>query len=387
MRRTPTAAEDLPESTQESTTALIARLSAEHGLSSAESGGRRRHSARPVAAGAVVSRHSAPRRRPTVRRIAPLAVGAAVVLVATIVLTTVRSSPEPTTLADRSDVASSSTTSEPQPTTEATAEPTLALIAPSATAAAAPSGTRPARSAAPQAAPTTRTSRTAPPQAQPAASRPVVPPAGDGAQAATAHGWTLATADEFTGNALSSHWGPYDGAGNDGDGRRTPDAITVQNGILTIRGDAHGTSGGMAWSADQRFGKWEVRARFPKGDRQYHPVLLLWPQGEWPRGGEVDFAETTSASSDVEFFLHYSSSNKQKDAQESLDLTQWHNYAVEWVDGRITGYVDGQQWFESTDSATLPPGQMHLAIQLDYFPGDGSPKPTEMDVDYVRIYR
>ncbi len=146
---------------------------------------------------------------------------------------------------------------------------------------------------------------------------------------------------------------------------------------MTIRGDSKGTTGGMGWSTDQRFGKWEVRARFPKGDDQYHPVLLLWPQGKWPQGGEVDFAETTSASSGVSFFLHYSSSNKQKSADKPLDLTQWHNYAVEWVDGRITGFIDGQQWFQSTDRSTLPPGQMHVAIQLDYFPDGGSPKPTQ----------
>ena len=186
---------------------------------------------------------------------------------------------------------------------------------------------------------------------------------------------------------LGGQWGPYDGPGNGGKGRRSPAAITVQNGIMTIRGDSKGTAGGMAWSTDQRFGKWEVRARFPKGDDQYHPVLLLWPQGKWPQGGEVDFAETTSASSDVSFFLHYSSSNKQKSADKPLDLTQWHNYAVEWVDGRITGFIDGQQWFQSTDRSTLPPGQMHVAIQLDYFPDGGSPKPTQLDVDYVRMYR
>ena len=182
-------------------------------------------------------------------------------------------------------------------------------------------------------------------------------PAGAGTQAATARGWVLATADEFNGTALGGQWGPYDGEGNGGEGRRDPDAITVQNGIMTIRGDSKGTTGGMAWSGDQRFGKWEVRARFPKGDKQYHPVLLLWPEGKWPDGGEVDFAETTSASSDVSFFLHYSSSNKQKSAEKPLDLTQWHNYAVEWVNGRITGYIDGQQWFQSTESARSRPAR------------------------------
>ena len=362
MRRTYTAADDLPESTTE----LIARLSAEHDVLPGDTTGRHRHT------DAVVTRDPAKSRRAGIRRLAPVAVGAIVMLVATLVLTTVRAPQStPTTLTEQSAAVENAAT-DPSP-----AEPA------GTTAAAAPT---PLPSTSPAAA---KLKPVVPQAVKPrtTVSRAPVAAASDGTQAATARGWTLATSDEFTGTALSSHWSPYDGPGNDGDGVRSPAAITVQNGIMTIRGDSKGTTGGMAWTGDQRFGKWEVRARFPKGDSQYHPVLLLWPQGEWPQGGEVDFAETTSAASNVEFFLHYSSSNKQKDAQKALDLTQWHNYAVEWVDGRITGYIDGQQWFQSTDRSTLPPGQMHLAVQLDYFPNGGSPKPSEMDVDYVRIYK
>jgi len=362
MRRTHAAAEDLRESPSETTVALIARLSAEHDVPPVGTLGQRRHSRGSTA---VVSRYAGTGRGTGIRRLAPVAVGAVVMLVATLVLTTVRSP----VLADQSAP--------------------VATLAPAAPSAAPTQAPLPSTSQAVAATP-------APPaQAKPAAPRPPAPGsaarpaprAGDGTQAATARGWVLATADEFNGTALSSRWGPYDGEGNGGEGRRDPAAISVQNGIMTIRGDSKGTTGGMAWSGDQRFGEWEVRARFPKGDKQYHPVLLLWPEGKWPDGGEADFAETTSASSDVSFFLHYSSSNKQKSAEKPLDLTQWHNYAVEWVSGRITGYIDGQQWFQSTDSGTLPPGQMHLAIQLDYFPDGGSPKPTQMDVDYVRIYK
>ena len=354
MRRTHAAAEDLPESTSESTVALIARLSAEHDVPPVGVLGQRRHSADAVVTQAATGRNGG------IRRLAPFAVGAVVMLVATLVLTTVRS-PQPPALADQS---------APVAPAAPTAAPTQAPLPSTSPAVAAT--TAPPKTVAPR------------PPAPGSAARQA---AGSGTQAAVVHGWTLATADEFNGTALGPNWDPYDGPGNGGKGRRSPDAITVQNGIMTIRGDSKGTTGGMAWSDDQRFGRWEVRARFPKGDDQYHPVLLLWPQGKWPQGGEVDFAETTSASSTVDFFLHYSSSNKQKSAQKPLDLTQWHNYAVEWVNGRITGYIDGQQWFQSTDSNTLPPGQMHLAIQLDYFPDGGSPKPTEMDVDYVRIYK
>jgi len=208
--------------------------------------------------------------------------------------------------------------------------------------------------------------------------------AGEGKSAAAAQGWTRVGGDEFDGG-MSPLWSPYDGEGHAGNGRRTPDAISVENGSLVIRGDSEGNTGGMSWKEDQRFGRWEMRARFPKGDDQYHPVLILWRESGGKENGEVDFAETTSASNDVSFFLHYGSD--QEYAKKAIDITQWHNYAVEWVDGRITGYIDGAKWFESTAEETLPPGKMHPTIQLDYFPEGGSPKPTEMHVDYMRVYR
>ena len=144
----------------------------------------------------------------------------------------------------------------------------------------------------------------------------------------------------------------------------------------------------MAWGTSQKYGKWEMRAQFPKGDKQYHPVLLLWPsEVSWPEGGEIDFAETTSASDDVSFFLHYGASNSQKTAKKALDITQWHNYAVEWTPDAIVGYVDGVEWFRSEDPNTFPPGPMHATIQLDYFPDGGSPEPSEMRVAWMRQYK
>lgn len=230
---------------------------------------------------------------------------------------------------------------------------------------------------------------TEPPKPPPAPEPPPAPKApvkDEGTQAAVLNGWKLVGGDEFN-DGLSPMWGKYDGAGHSGNGRRTPDAVTVENGNLVIRGDSNGNTGGVAWKEGQRFGRWEMRAKFPKGDVQYHPVLILWPTAEnWPVGGEIDFAETTSAAPDVNFFLHYGAANNQVDARRTIDITQWHNYAVEWVDNRITGFIDGQKWFESTDPNTMPPGLMHPTIQLDWFPEGGAPQPTEMMVDYMRVY-
>lgn len=211
--------------------------------------------------------------------------------------------------------------------------------------------------------------------------------AGEGIQAALAKGWQAIGGDEFTGSSLGENWTAYDGPGHDGNGRRTPDAVSVENDNLVIRGDSEGNTGGIAWGEPAKYGKWEMRAKFPAGDKQYHPVLLLWPsEVSWPEGGEIDFAETTSASDDVSFFLHYGSDNSQKDAKKQIDITQWNNYAVEWTPDAVVGYVNGEEWFRSDDPDTLPPGPMHATIQLDYFPEGGSPEPSEMHVAWMRQY-
>jgi hypothetical protein len=349
-------------------TEQIERISAEGGSRTATIG---RHRMPSAGADAVVTTDPLSGRTPT-RKLAPLAVGASVALVATMVAAVLQQPAEEASLAEPELSAivqgAPTTTSVPAPTPSAIPAP------PPATAPPPPAAERPAA--------------TAEPKAEEGEEGPAAPASsGDGTQAAAIHGWTLAGGDEFNGGR-SSTWGDYNGPGHAGNGRRTSDAISVENGMLVIRGDSKGTTGGTAWKQAQRFGRWEMRAKFPSGDPQYHPVLILWPTDvPWPKGGEVDFAETTSASDGVSFFLHYGSSNSQKSAKKTIDITQWHNYAVEWVNGRVTGYLDGEKWFESTDAGTIPPGKMQATIQLDYFPKGGSPKPTEMYVDFMRMYR
>ncbi|MDT7613928.1 MAG: hypothetical protein QOF00_1375 [Pseudonocardiales bacterium] len=364
MRRKRSAADDRSESPTE----LIARISAEHGSPTEETGRHRRAAVVTTAAPESGSGSGSGSNRTLARRLAPLAAGAVVMLVAATIAAIV-SPPTEQTVAGP-ELSSALVANDPAPLE----------IAPAAPSAGNTPTTTPA-------APTI----TPKPEPKPKVRKPVPAPvkkavaaATGGVQAAAAFGWSKIAGDEFGGSSLGSSWGAYDGAGNGGNGRRTPDAISVGNGMLTINGDSGGNSGGMAWNDNQTYGKWEVRARFPSGGGLYHPVLLLWPENGWPP--EIDFAETTSDSNDVSFNLHFSSSNQQVSAQQNLDITQWHNYAVDWEPGSVTGYIDGKQWFQSTRSETIPDVPMHLAIQLDNF-GGTSMQPAEMQVDYVRIYK
>ncbi len=205
--------------------------------------------------------------------------------------------------------------------------------------------------------------------------------------AATKHNWGTPTRTEDFTNGTGG-WSLYDGAGHGGKGRRSPAAATTANGVLTITGSPDGTTEGMAWNPGQRYGRWEARVKSPAGDGDYHPVLLLWPDAEnWPTGGEVDFMEISDAArQNTDFFLHYSADNQQKHGNVKIDATQWHDWAVEWTPQGITGYVDGNEWFKTTDTSILPPGPMHMTIQLDWFPGGGTSKESSMQVDWVRQY-
>ncbi len=220
---------------------------------------------------------------------------------------------------------------------------------------------------------------------------PGVTVAGDGVQtAAEAHGWGQATkVEDFSGD-LSS-WTLYDGEGHDGNGRRTPEAASVSDGVLTIKGDARGDAEGMEWNPGVTYGRWEARVRSSVADKDYHAVLLLWPDSEkWPDDGEVDFMEISDpARQHTDFFLHFgngTSDGAQLHGAVTADATQWHNWAVEWAPDHITAYLDGQQWWTTTEKKALPPGPMHMTIQLDNFRSHGRLKPSSMQVDWVRYY-
>lgn len=194
--------------------------------------------------------------------------------------------------------------------------------------------------------------------------------------------------DDFNGSSLGPSWLVYDSAGHKGNGRRSPDQVQLGQGILTMTGTSGGTTAGMQWDHEQKYGRWEVRARFPAGCGCYHPVLILWPDDvPYPAGGEVDYAEVFSPDRDrVHFALSYDDDNRHLKAAKDVDMTRWRNFAVEWTPDHITAYVDGEPFFHTTNRDALPPAAMVQTIQLDWFP-NGSGGSASLEVDWATIYR
>ena len=236
------------------------------------------------------------------------------------------------------------------------------------------------------------------PKTLPAASAAPAAAAGSGNQAATTLGWgPVVAGDEFsnTGVPDRAKWSVYNGKGHAGKGLRSRDAVTVGGGALTIKGDAAGKTGGMsAKFARQKYGKWETRMRVAHNDPQYHPVLILWPDNSADayngKCWEIDYAEGNNGPGRMSFFNHIACPGNGKVhtyAKKAIDTRQWHNYAVEWSPTKITGYIDGVKWYEDTTPANIANVSMHQTIQLDWFPNGGATTPSQMDVDWVRVYK
>ena len=219
---------------------------------------------------------------------------------------------------------------------------------------------------------------------------------GDDTEAAVLNGWPRIGGDEFDGPELDpTFWRPYESGGTDGGPVRTPASLDVADGLLTITARGQ-ESGGMAWLPGQSYGRWEVRARAERG-AGYRPAVLLWPDAEdWPAGGEIDLMDAPQPNRDrTDFVVQPGSGDTRETTTVITDVTQWHNYAVEWTPEQIVGYVDGQQVYRTENPAMIPSRPMHLAIQQDVGPSpDGrtpppdatTPPEVRLQIDWVRIY-
>lgn len=224
--------------------------------------------------------------------------------------------------------------------------------------------------------------------------QPVLSAASYSTQAAVVRGWGQVLAgDEFSyaGAPDPAKWNVFDGPGHAGKGIRSPGALVVGGGVLTVSGNTAGATGGMsARFANRKYGRWEARMKTSARDSQYHPVLLLWPNNNTsPTCAEVDYAEGTADTTLIKFNLHHAchGPNFQTRAARRVDTRQWHNYAVEWTPAGIVGYLDGMLWFSDSAPAHQPTVGMHQTVQLDWFPTGAHTKPSQMQVDWIRAYR
>ncbi len=192
---------------------------------------------------------------------------------------------------------------------------------------------------------------------------------------------------------------------------------TIAGGELAITAKKENFSGREYTSArmvtkgkgDFLYGKFEVRAKLPKG-RGTWPAIWMLPTdqdyGTWPASGEIDIMEHVGYDpNNVHSTIHTSAYNGMRNTQKSAnkiiaDATDaYHVYTTEWTPYSIRSYIDGVKYFEFVNEGkgyTVWPFDKKQHLLLNIAVGgnwggvqgvDNTIFPATMQVDYVRVYR
>ena len=160
---------------------------------------------------------------------------------------------------------------------------------------------------------------------------------------------------------------------------------------------------------DWLYGRIEVRAQLPNGLGTW-PAIWMLPThnhyGNWPKSGEIDIAETVGYQKDtLHQTIHTEKYNGMYQTQRTNVMhlknqhNRYHTYAIEWSAARIEYYLDGVKTFsfekESNAFAVWPFDQpFHLILNMAVGGDFGGRKgidntifPTQMHIDYVRVYQ
>lgn len=217
--------------------------------------------------------------------------------------------------------------------------------------------------------------------------------------------WALVWSDEFDGAAIdASKWNVQDAAISNNNELQyyTPGSATVADGVLTIRAERRPIEGRDFASSlidtrgkfAQAFGRFECRAKLPRG-RGIWPAFWMLPEaGGWPP--EIDIMENLGHEPRrIHCTQHWGEAwprNQSTGAHfDGPDFSEdFHVFCVEWSPERIDWLIDGERVASSTSHIPLEP--FYLVVNLavgGHWPGDPDATtefPQELRVDWVRAY-
>ncbi|MCK5346166.1 MAG: family 16 glycosylhydrolase [Candidatus Heimdallarchaeota archaeon] len=224
-------------------------------------------------------------------------------------------------------------------------------------------------------------------------------------QAKSFEGWHLVWQDEFNGNTVDlSKWRIEDAALRKNNELQyyTPEDVYVHDGVLTLRSQKREMKGRDFTSGlvdtkgkfSQKYGYFEVRAKFPKGKGIWPAQWMLPDSGKWPP--EIDIAELLGHSPSTIHTTHHwgvwPDRKKTGGMYTTTDdySTDFHTFAVEWSPESLTWYVDQKECFVSSENIPQEPFYIILntAVGGDWpgNPNSATKFPQYHDIDYIRVY-
>lgn len=232
--------------------------------------------------------------------------------------------------------------------------------------------------------------------------------------------------DEFNQNGLldSTKW-TYDVGGNGWGNNelqyytyKNPKNARIENGSLIIEthkehfGENHYTSARLVTrgKGDFRYGRFEVRAKLPKGRGTWPAIWMLaskpiYDKNYLPYNGEIDLMEHVGYDPGrVHTTIHTKSFNESNGTVASANRklndfdTAFHVYRVDWTPDKIEAFIDNELILSfpkvSNRWEEYPFDQpFHILLNIAVGGGWGGLKgvdesifPQRMEIDYVRVY-
>ena len=257
--------------------------------------------------------------------------------------------------------------------------------------------------------------------------------------------WVLTWSDEFEGDTLDMTKWTYDignwkldekgnyetaGWGNNEQEFYTDKNTVISDGTLKIQAKKENytdpVQGTYEYTSSKLitqnkfsvcYGKIDIRARVDSG-KSLWPALWMLPEdsvyGKWAASGEIDIMEGWGSTPEkICGTIHFGDTwpgntylTNEYHFENGDSTENWHVYSIEWEEGEIRWYVDGELY--STQNAWSSNGRdfpapfdqnfyliLNLAVGGHFDGVDGihadpsifADGPKELEVDYVRVYQ
>ena len=186
-----------------------------------------------------------------------------------------------------------------------------------------------------------------------------------------------------------------------------PTKVTDDNGNVSYYSGRVNTYGHFTF----RYGRIEAKIKTPEGVGFLPAFWLLPTTGKWPVSGEIDIMEIVGgAENTTHGTIHYGNPHDQNQGSYTADSDYsdgFHIFACDWEPGKISFYVDGELFYETSYWYSSPmtgyyadyPAPFDKPFYIIFnvaVGGDWPGDPTEdtpfderaqMQVDWVRVYQ
>ncbi len=166
--------------------------------------------------------------------------------------------------------------------------------------------------------------------------------------------WETVRTEEFTGSSLPKGCGTYSGKYTGGKSAWSAKDVTVSGGLLKLKlekrklsGEPYASGGVGCWGWAQKYGRYEIRAKIPKG-KGIDSYFTLWPA----KGGDTGWTglELLAPGTETAYVTNGYGPEAETAQVNGTFSDDFHDYVIEWAPNLVRITVDGREIYYSTRS-------------------------------------